>query len=191
VCTLYSWHTLYTLYGWHTLYTLYRWHTLYTRYSCTDGTRSTRFTDGTRSTRFTAVQMAHALHALQMAHACSESTSLTNRCQPRARAARDPAGPSVKVTGLAKKLGQLEAVHRDLQSKYFANLKLLGPPCNFYVPASGQREGGPGQGGGASAPPRRLIAAHAVVAHTYLAESARPFNLSLPDARRDSAPRVL
>jgi hypothetical protein len=38
---------------------------------------------------------------------------------------------SVKVTGLAQKLGQLEAVHRDFQSKYWANLKLLGQPCNF------------------------------------------------------------
>jgi hypothetical protein len=40
---------------------------------------------------------------------------------------------SVKVTGLAQKLGQLEAVHRDFQSKYWANLKLLGQPCNFYA----------------------------------------------------------
>jgi hypothetical protein len=30
-------------------------------------------------------------------------------------------------------LGQLEAVHRDFQSKYWANLKLLGQPCNFYA----------------------------------------------------------
>ena len=40
---------------------------------------------------------------------------------------------SVKVTGLAKKLGQLGAVNRDLQSKYWANLNLLGQPCNFYA----------------------------------------------------------
>ena len=39
----------------------------------------------------------------------------------------------VKVTGLAQTLGQLEAVNRDLQSKYWANLKLLGQPCNFYA----------------------------------------------------------
>jgi hypothetical protein len=38
-----------------------------------------------------------------------------------------------KVTGLAQKLAQLEAVNRDLQSKYWANLKLLGQPCNFYA----------------------------------------------------------
>jgi hypothetical protein len=37
---------------------------------------------------------------------------------------------SVKVTGLAQKLGQLEAVNRDLQSKSWANLQLLGQPCN-------------------------------------------------------------
>ena len=37
----------------------------------------------------------------------------------------------VKVTGLAQKLGQLEAVNRDLQSKSWANLKLLGQPCNL------------------------------------------------------------
>jgi hypothetical protein len=40
---------------------------------------------------------------------------------------------SVKVTGLAQKLGQLEAVNRDLQSKSWANLKLLDQPCNFYA----------------------------------------------------------
>ena len=37
----------------------------------------------------------------------------------------------VQVTGLAQKLGQLEAVNGDLQSKYWANLKILGQPCNF------------------------------------------------------------
>jgi hypothetical protein len=41
--------------------------------------------------------------------------------------------PSVKVTGLAQKLGQLEAVSREFQSKYWANLQLLGQPCNFYA----------------------------------------------------------
>ena len=41
----------------------------------------------------------------------------------------------MKVTGLAQKLGQLGAVHRELQSKYWANLKLLGQPCNFYAQA--------------------------------------------------------
>ena len=40
---------------------------------------------------------------------------------------------SVKVTGLAQKLSQLEAVNRDLQSKSWANLKFLGQPCNFYA----------------------------------------------------------
>ena len=40
---------------------------------------------------------------------------------------------SVKVTGLAQKLGKLEAVNRDLQSKSMANLKLLGQPCNFHA----------------------------------------------------------
>jgi hypothetical protein len=39
----------------------------------------------------------------------------------------------VKVTGLAQKLGQLEAVNMDLQPKYWANLNLLGQPCNFYA----------------------------------------------------------
>ena len=34
---------------------------------------------------------------------------------------------SVNVTGLAQKLGQLEAVNRDFQSKYWATLPLLGP----------------------------------------------------------------
>jgi hypothetical protein len=38
---------------------------------------------------------------------------------------------SVKDTGLAQKLGQLEAVNRDLQAKSWANLQLLGQPCNF------------------------------------------------------------
>jgi hypothetical protein len=37
---------------------------------------------------------------------------------------------------LAQKLGQLEAVNRDLQLKYWANLKLLVQPCTFYAPAS-------------------------------------------------------
>jgi hypothetical protein len=40
---------------------------------------------------------------------------------------------SVKVTGLAQKLGELEAVHMDFQPKYWANLKLLGQPINFYA----------------------------------------------------------
>ena len=39
----------------------------------------------------------------------------------------------VKFTGLAQRLGQLEAVYRDLQSKYWANLKNLGQHCNFYA----------------------------------------------------------
>jgi hypothetical protein len=38
---------------------------------------------------------------------------------------------SVKVTGLAQKLGLLEAAHRDSQSKSRANLQLLGQPCSF------------------------------------------------------------
>jgi hypothetical protein len=50
---------------------------------------------------------------------------------------------SVKVTGLAQKLGQLEAANRDLQSKPWASLNLLGQPCNFYAigpwPASAVR----------------------------------------------------
>jgi hypothetical protein len=37
---------------------------------------------------------------------------------------------SVKVAGLAQKLGQLEAVNRDFQSQSWANLKILGQPCN-------------------------------------------------------------
>ena len=40
---------------------------------------------------------------------------------------------SVKVTGLVQKLGQLEAGNRDLQSKSWANLNILGQPCNFYA----------------------------------------------------------
>ena len=48
--------------------------------------------------------------------------------------AKDEEGDtSVKVTGLTQKLGQLETVHRDFQSKYWANLKFLGQPCNFYA----------------------------------------------------------
>jgi hypothetical protein len=34
---------------------------------------------------------------------------------------------SAQVTGLAQKLGQLEAVHRDSQPKYWADLKLVEP----------------------------------------------------------------
>ena len=41
------------------------------------------------------------------------------------------AGCSVKVTGLAQKLGQLDTVNRDLQSKSWANLLLLGQFCHF------------------------------------------------------------
>jgi hypothetical protein len=44
--------------------------------------------------------------------------------------AHDPPTTRVKVTGLAQKLGQLEAVNRDLQTKSWANLKLLGQPRN-------------------------------------------------------------
>jgi hypothetical protein len=54
--------------------------------------------------------------------------------------------PGAKVTGLAQKLGQLEAVHRDLQSKSWANLQLLGQPCNFHArrAARAQVGGDPG-----------------------------------------------
>jgi hypothetical protein len=47
------------------------------------------------------------------------------RCRAEVRHLR------VKVTGLAQKLGQLEAVNRDLQSESWANLQLLGQPCSF------------------------------------------------------------
>ena len=40
---------------------------------------------------------------------------------------------SVKVIGLAQNLGQLEADHREAQSKYWANLNLLDQRCNFYA----------------------------------------------------------
>ena len=41
---------------------------------------------------------------------------------------------SVKnVTGSAPTLGQVEAVHRHLKLKHWANLKLLGQSCSFHV----------------------------------------------------------
>ena len=42
--------------------------------------------------------------------------------------------PSVEVTRLAEKLGQLQAANRDFQSKSWASLQLLGQPCNFRAP---------------------------------------------------------
>ena len=62
--------------------------------------------------------------------------------------------PRVKVTGLVQKLAQLEAVNSDLQSKYWANLRLMGQPCNFYARepyrrgADGGPVGGLGRAGG-------------------------------------------
>ena len=67
------------------------------------------------------------LHTVYIA--CSER--LPTRLNPPAE--RACFSQRVKVTGLAQKLGQLEAVNRDLQSKYWANLKILGQPCNFYA----------------------------------------------------------
>ena len=55
----------------------------------------------------------------------------------------------VKVTRLAQKLGQLEAVNRDLQSKSWANLQLLGQPCNFRALRARRKLLSPGQDPGA------------------------------------------
>jgi hypothetical protein len=62
------------------------------------------------------------------------------RAEVGGAAVHPPGGPpgmvgdtSAKATGLAQKLGQLETVNRDLQSKSWANLKLLGQPCNFHA----------------------------------------------------------
>jgi hypothetical protein len=49
-----------------------------------------------------------------------------------------PGTRRVKVTGLAQKLGQLEAVNRDLQSKSWANLKRLGQPCIKLLRSGGE-----------------------------------------------------
>jgi hypothetical protein len=72
-----------------------------------------------------------------MSIALSDESAPSPTQTPSARPTYDPAelsaAWSVKVTGLAQKLGQLEAVHRDFQSKYWANLKFLGQPCNFYA----------------------------------------------------------
>ena len=71
----------------------------------------------------------------------SRWSARSTRCQRR----------RVKVTGLAQKLGQLEAVSRDLQLKSWANLKLLGQPCNFHT----RRRGRSTHRGRARSPPRR------------------------------------
>jgi hypothetical protein len=47
--------------------------------------------------------------------------------------------PRVEVTGLAQKLGRLEAVNKDLQSKYWANLHILGRPDTFRAAAMSAR----------------------------------------------------
>ena len=44
---------------------------------------------------------------------------------------RGPAPHERESSGLAQKLGQLWAAHRDLQSKSWANLKSLGRPVTF------------------------------------------------------------
>ena len=66
------------------------------------------------------------------------------RLLPGRRGALRRAGARVKVTGLAQNLGQPEAVNRDLQSKSWADLQLLGQPCNFR--ARGRRQAGPEAG---------------------------------------------
>ena len=87
---------------------------------------------------------------------------MTRSTPPRSVAARRPRhdrSTSVKVTGLAQKLGQLEAVNRDLQPKSWANLQLLGQPCNF--PASRARQVAEFRRvlrpGGDGAPPGRAV----------------------------------
>ena len=42
-------------------------------------------------------------------------------------------GLDVKFTGLAQILGQLSASNRDLQSNCWANLIILGQPCDFLL----------------------------------------------------------
>ena len=78
---------------------------------------------------------------------------------------------SVQVTGSAQKLGQLEAVHRDLKSKSSANLKRIGRPYNVYaIGGDGgacrlrRAAGGGGRGGPLRSrmrsPPRRRRRSH-------------------------------
>ena len=61
----------------------------------------------------------------------------------------DARRPSIKSTGLAQKLGQLEAAHVDFQSTSWANLKMLGQPCKFYArsttPPGYRRHSGDGE----------------------------------------------
>ena len=65
-------------------------------------------------------------------HHTPDAGGMGQRIPVRSRATQTVNWPSsVKVTGLAQKLGQLEAVSRDLQSKYWANLNILGQPCSF------------------------------------------------------------
>jgi hypothetical protein len=68
----------------------------------------------------------------QRAHPCAKPSTSAGRPVGSGLDGARQWGNS-KVAGLAQKLGQLEAVNRDSQSKYWANLKLLGQPCNFYA----------------------------------------------------------
>jgi hypothetical protein len=94
---------------------------------------STSLYDSTFSTVHTAhVNIHHPrVQTLRRTRACFRYRRRTGWA---GSARRRPTRRRVKVTGLAQKLGQLEAVNRDLQSKYWANLKLLlSQPCNFYA----------------------------------------------------------
>ena len=120
--------------------------------------------------RFPAPAGSEARPAL--AHACGDSVAATARGSGAGRGSkvrerkesnavggsRDVPGGSagggaekVKITGLAQNLGQLQASHRDFQSKFLVNSKILGQPCVFQV----------GAGGGAGGRRARAILAHA------------------------------
>jgi hypothetical protein len=41
---------------------------------------------------------------------------------------------NLKFTGLTQNLGQLYGSYRGFQSNFWVNLRILGQPCEFYLP---------------------------------------------------------
>ena len=54
------------------------------------------------------------------------------RCPPENDATAR--GQNLKFTGLTQNLGQLRCSHMDFQSNCWVNLRILGQPCEFYLP---------------------------------------------------------
>jgi hypothetical protein len=67
------------------------------------------------------------------------SSALARGQDPRHRAR--PSSPNLTSTGLAQNLDPLLGSYRDFQSNFWVNLRILGQPCEFYLPVLARGRG--------------------------------------------------